>query len=467
MMLFSSYIFIFLFFPAVFILYALLLSSKKTELAKWALVCGSLFFYAYGAKDFFPFFLGSITFNYLVGCQLLKSHTKHSSLVRRLILTFGILGNITLLGYYKYTDFIIANINLFVSEPLAYQNILLPIGISFFTFQLIAYLVDSYRGETKEYTLLNYLMFITFFPQLIVGPIVHHKDVVPQYNRLKEKFLNYDNIAKGVFLFFIGCTKKIIMADPLSEWAQHAFNNVHNLDMVQSWVAALSYTFAYYFDLSGYADMAIGLGLIFGIKIPENFNSPYKARNFADYWRRWHITLSRFLGDYVFRNVYIKGKGSFNFYYAIFITFLVSGFWHGAGWNFVIWGVVNGIFVISAHMMKRAEIKLPFIIAWFLTFLGIVGTRVLFVSNSVDDSFHVLKTMIGTTLPQGLHAIVVPSKIPVYLAIGFIVTLFFPNSNQMLTKFKPSYKVSYCTALLIIISLFNLSNPRGFLYFQF
>lgn len=397
------------------------------------------------------------------------SHVKETKKETRLklVLILGIAANLSLLFYFKYTDFYIYNVNLVFDSEIPYKNIILPIGISFFTFQLIAYLVDSYRGETKGYGLINYLMFITFFPQLIVGPIVHHKDVVPQYQSIKRALPSYKNIAKGSFLFFLGSTKKLLMADPLSEVAQKAFDHAQSLNMVESWFASISYTLSYYFDLSGYADMALGLGIIFGILLPMNFNSPYKARNFADYWRRWHITLSKFLGDYIFRNIFNKNKGELNFYFAIFITFLVSGFWHGAGWTFVVWGIINGIFVIASHMMIKAKISLPFVIAWALTFLGIVGTRILFVSNDFSDATHVLMQLINFAEPLSLTNTYTSIKQPFYIVIGMIIVLFFPNSGKILEKFKPNYKFMMVTAVLVTASLLNMSYVRGFLYFQF
>jgi D-alanyl-lipoteichoic acid acyltransferase DltB (MBOAT superfamily) len=463
-MIFSTYGFIFIFLPVVFFLYSTALAYNKITLAKIVLIVSSCLFYAYGSGDFFPFFILAIVVNYLFGRYLAQCINK-SKAYRLCILWLSILLNITLLFYYKYTDFAIFNMNIFLDEPLPYQNILLPIGISFFTFQLIAFLVDSYRGETKDYGLINYLMFITFFPQLIVGPIVHHKDVVPQYENLKQSKPRYKNIARGLFLFAIGCTKKLLIADPLSNWAQKSFDVAETLNTLESWTASLSYTLSYYFDLSGYADMAIGLGIMFGIKLPINFNSPYKARNFADYWRRWHMTLSKFLGDYIFRNVYDKNKGDFNFYLALFVTFFISGFWHGAGWTFVLWGVINGIFVIFSHMMIKAKLKLPLILAWSMTFIGVIATRVLFVADDFSDAYHVLLQMFSFSNFENTTQIATTQ--PIYLLLGMILVLAFPNSTRLLEGYRPTVKYACITGLLLTLSLFNMSYVRGFLYFQF
>lgn len=466
-MIFSTYSFVFIFLPTVFSLYSFALARGKVEMAKWILVAASLFFYAYGAGSFFPVFAATIIFNFLIGRQLGVSLKKHSPSVRRVFLSLGLAGNILPLGIYKYTDFAIFNVNWLFGTQILYQNIVLPIGISFYTFQLIGYIVDSYRGETREYNFLNYLLFITFFPQLIVGPIIHHKDVVPQFDSIERSLPNYENISKGLFLFSMGCAKKLMLADPLSEWAQLAFDHLELLKIVEAWIASVGYTLSYYFDLSGYADMAVGLGVIFGVRVPINFNSPYKSRNFAEYWNRWHITLSRFLSDYIFRSVYKKGKGSLNFYMAVFVTFLVSGFWHGAGWNFVVWGIVNGIFVIFAHMMTRSNREMPFALAWTLTFAGIVFTRILFVSSSIPDALHVYRTLFdfGSFTVSGNAYLSL--KAPFYTILGFIFALFFPNSNQIYEQFKPNLRyMSYATSL-IVLAVLNMSNVMPFLYFQF
>lgn len=464
-MIFSSIEFIFIFLPITFSMF-FLLNRYERVYAEWWLVLTSLIFYWYGSPSYFFLFCTSIVFNYAFGSLLNILYEKKRYWGSRVILAIGILSNIALLGYYKYTDFFIENINYFTKNDIPLKHIILPIGISFFTFQLIAYLVDSYRGETVGYNFLNYLLFITFFPQLIVGPIVHHKEVIPQFESIKTNF-DYKDISIGIFLFFLGCSKKLLIADSITPLAQVAFDHVSAINMVEAWVAAIGYTVSYYFDLSGYADMAVGLGLMFNIKLPINFNSPYKARNFADYWRRWHITLSRFLGDYVFRTVKKKGGSSFNFYYAIFLTFLISGFWHGAGWTFVVWGVLNGVFVILSHLMDKSRIKLPYILSWILTFSGIVITRVLFVSYNFGDAFTVITTAFDLDKFELSPSDFITYKQLFYITLGLIVALFFPNSNELSAKFKPNIKYAILTIILVLITLYNIDKVGDFLYFQF
>ncbi len=466
-MIFSTYTFIFLFFPITFILYTTFLRLRLVNGAKISLIVASFVFYAYGSGSFFPVFVASVFLNYGFGLALARTHEKASVLQRRGILFLGLTGNIALLCIYKYTDFLIANFNFFLNSNVPLQHIILPIGISFFTFQLIAYLVDSYRGQTANYNLLDYLLFITFFPQLIVGPIVHHKDVVPQYNRLNLSWLTAENFSRGLFLFSIGCCKKLLLADPLTEWSQRAYDNAQSLNMIESWSASLGFTMSYYFDLSGYADMAIGLGIMFGVTLPINFNSPYKATNFADYWRRWHMSLSRFLGDYIFRNVYKKGMSETMFYVAVMVTFFVSGIWHGAGWTFVVWGVVNGVFVCMAHASARSGWKMPFLVAWGLTFLGVVGTRILFVSDSFDDALHVYSQLFNIAGFYWAGSTYVSIRMLLYIAVSFVIVLALPNSMEILEKFKVNATYLMATIVLIVLSLLNMSYVRGFLYFQF
>jgi D-alanyl-lipoteichoic acid acyltransferase DltB (MBOAT superfamily) len=351
------------------------------------------------------------------------------------------------------------------------QHIVLPIGISFFTFQLIAFLVDSYRGETKNYDIVDYLLFITFFPQLIVGPIIHHAEIVPQFEDNTNQRLNFNNVALGLFIFSIGCAKKMLIADPLTTNAQPFFNDIgNNLSMIPSWFYSIEYTVSYYFDLSGYADMAIGLGWMFNIKIPQNFNSPYKAKDFQDYWQRWHITLSRFLSTYIFRNVYKHGSKYRNYYVATMITFFVSGFWHGAGWTFIAWGIANGILVCIGSYRNHNGKKTPLWLGIPLTFLFIVLTRVLFVSNTFSDAATVYKGMLhfATFSWHELSTFIVSNgQMAILLAIGLFICWFMPTTKKISEKFKANWVYLIYAATLMIICLLKMDKVVQFLYFQF
>lgn len=475
-MIFSTYQFIFIFLPVVLIGYHAINKFEKYTISKIWLILASFVFYYIGSPEFFWYFFGSVIGNYIIGTSISKL-PQNDKIQRKILFAVGLAGNIALLGYYKYTNFFVDNLNLFLKNDIIIEKIVLPIGISFFTFQLIAYIVDSYRGETAQYDILDYLLFITFFPQLIVGPIVHHKEMVSQFEKRENQIINYENIAKGLFLFTIGVAKKTLLADPLTTDAQEFFNAISGgLELLPSWFHSIEYTISYYFDLSGYADMAIGLGMMFNIVIPHNFDSPYKARNFQDYWRRWHITLSRFLSAYIFRSVYRRGSRWRNYYIATMVTFFVSGFWHGAGWTFVVWGLINGLFVCAAAWMKRKGKKFPFLISFSLTALGVVLLRVLFVSNTFGDAINVYGGMLnfaslGGSLQEIIKTVVgfVTSHdfYGAHLAAGILICWFAPNSIRIMERFKLSDKTVAFAAILMFLSLINMDKIVQFLYFQF
>lgn len=470
-MIFSTYQFVLIFLPITFGGYFILHKVEMHSCAKLWLVLASFYFYAQGSPDFFPFFLGSVVGNYIIGNLLNKLRGDSHRVERGVLLTVGILANCGLLGYYKYTDFFLMNFRRLTGIVHPLLNIVLPIGISFFTFQLIAFLVDSFRGETKNYDVLDYLLFITFFPQLIVGPIIHHAEVVPQFENEQNHRLIFENVALGLFVFSIGCAKKMMIADPLTTDAQSFFDNIQpGLPMLQSWFHSIEYTVSYYFDLSGYADMAIGLGLLFNIKIPQNFNSPYKAKDFQEYWQRWHMTLSRFLGTYIFRNVYRKGVKYRNYYVATMVTFFVSGFWHGAGWTFIVWGVVNGALVCIASWRNKRGKRTPVWLGVPLTFLLAVMTRILFVSETFRESWQVFLGLINTSSFKAPDVQLFLTENWYNIALTFVglaICWFLPTTKAISEKFKPNWKYLLYAATLLIVCICNMDKVVQFLYFQF
>ena len=460
-MLFNSYEFILLFLPITFFVYFYLNSKKQILASKIFLVSASLFFYSWWNPIYLPLILGSMIFNFYIGESLGRKSTKK-------MLTFGIVGNVALLGYFKYTDFFIENFNWALNKDVDLLHLALPLAISYFTFQQIAFLVDSYRGETKEYDFLNYALFITFFPQLLMGPIMHHKEIIPQFQTKWKSFIRWENVSLGLFIFAIGLAKKCLLGDPLTDYAQYAFDNAQKLSMIEAWYASVSYVLSYYFDLSGYADMAIGIGKMFNIDIPKNFNSPYKARNFADYWKRWHITLSRFLGDYIYKSLGGNKSLVWVMYLNIMITFFVSGFWHGAGWNFVVWGLLNGIFVVMAHMMKKANLQMNYYLAWSLMFFGLIITRILFVSNDFGDAWYVTTTLFDISNLRFENLFYVDFYLQsFYIILALFISLACKNSMEISQNFKPNFKYIFYTMILLTASLFTFSDAKEFLYFQF
>jgi alginate O-acetyltransferase complex protein AlgI len=408
--LFNSYEFIFIFLPIIVLGYYALLAKRLVIPSKIWLILGSLFFYGWFNPSYVFLLLGSIIVNYNLYVTLsvtssANSYSETNTLIpRKFLLILGIALNLGLLGYYKYTDFLIENLNQIASLELPLPNILLPIAISFVTFQQIALLVDSYSGKIKDYDFINYMLFITFFPQLIAGPIVHHKEMMPQFASKWNWVRNYRHIGAGLFIFSIGLFKKVVIADTFAKWADQGFDHSTALNFYEAWATSLSYTFQLYFDFSGYADMAIGLALLFNIRLPINFNSPYKALSIQDFWRRWHMTLSRFLRDYLYIPLGGNRAGEISTYINLFLTFVIGGIWHGASWMFVIWGALHGGALIVHRAWQRLGYKMYIWLAWFLTFNFVNVAWVYFRAKDLESAHKVLTGMLDYTSVAALSA---------------------------------------------------------------
>ena len=497
-MLFISWQFILAFLPITFFFYFWLNQRRLITAGKVWLVAASLFFYAYWDVKYLPLILGSIAMNFAIGTGLSRTHDRGLSepsartINRKLVLAAGITANLLLLGYYKYTDFMVANLNAMLETSYALPHIVLPLAISFFTFTQIVYLVDSYRGETHEYDLLNYSLFVTFFPHLIAGPIVHHRQIMPQFASRWTLTVRHSNIAKGLLIFSIGLFKKVVIADTFSIWADAGFDGGQALGFFAAWAASLSYTFQLYFDFSGYCDMAVGASLLFNIWLPINFNSPYKALDIQDFWRRWHITLSSFLRDYLYIPLGGNRMGEYRAYLNIFITFLLGGLWHGATWMFVIWGAMHGGALAIHRLWKRFNKPLPNPLAWLLTFLFVNLAWVFFRAKTIDDAERVLRGMLDIESALAYTARTVPTSdlawggflsdtmlaympaalighMPSYLAIivGFVL-LRQRNSMELAEGRMGSGRMA-CAAILFAVAMyFTLAATSSvFLYFNF
>lgn len=327
-MLFNSYEFLFFFLPIVFGIYFWLHRLQKSGLAKGWLVLASLVFYAWWKIAYLPIILISIVCNFLLGLCL--AHVS-SPISKKLLLILSVGLNLAALGYFKYTHFLLSSANAFLGFHVALPDIILPLGISFFTFTQTAYLVDTYKGKVKDVSFLNYALFVTFFPHLIAGPILHHQEMMPQFEDRKKYKIDGKQLCTGIFLFVVGLVKKVLIADQFAKCANLGFDVSSSLGFWEAWVTSLCYTFQLYFDFSGYTDMALGIALLFNIHLPQNFNSPYKAQNLQDFWRRWHITLSRFLRDYIYIPLGGNRLGEVQTCLNLLITFLIGGIWHGAG----------------------------------------------------------------------------------------------------------------------------------------
>ena len=418
-----------------------------------------------------PLILISMLFNYVIGNSLnSKKEENKKSFSKKSILIFGIVANLSLLGYFKYADFFIENFNIVAQTNINLFNLLLPLAISFFTFQQIAYLVDSYRQETKEYDFLNYALFVTFFPQLIAGPIVHHSEMMPQFANKWNAVKKYRNIALGLFIFSIGLFKKVVIADTFAVWASAGFDTATTLNLFEAWATSLSYTFQLYFDFSGYTDMAIGIALLFNIKLPINFNSPYKARNIQDFWRRWHITLSRFLRDYVYIPLGGNKKGSFRTYSNLLATFIIGGLWHGAGWTFVFWGFLHGMALVIHRAWSNLGFKMWTWLAWLITFNFVNIAWVFFRAKEWDDAVRVLGAMFSldnVVIALSLKNISGDLFTILWIIAGFILVLFFKNTVEKAKELKINYKTLFFTLFCLLAALLSVNKVSEFLYFNF
>jgi len=492
-MLFSSYEFVLAFLPASVLSYFLVLRFANAELAKLCLFMFSLLFYSYWDIRFTPLLVGSIVVNFYLG-KLIDRGDLAAGERRRLslmLLLLGIAANLAVLGFFKYFNFFIENVNAIPGVSVEFVDVILPIGISFFTFQQIAYLVDVYRNTAKEYNILDYGVFVTFFPQLIAGPIVHHKQVMPQFASVGNRQLNWFNIDRGAFIFILGLFKKVVIADTLAKWANQGFGDALSLNFFESWVAALSYTFQLYFDFSGYADMAIGIALMFNIVLPINFFSPYKSRNIQMFWRRWHITLSRFLRDYVYISIGGNRQGWGATLRNLFITFLLGGLWHGAGWTFIVWGALHGGAIVAQRLWSRLGLALPHWLAWLVTFIFVVVAWVFFRAESLGDAMAMVTAMSGANgiiLPGFLESTFAPlsvfgiefsdywfTKIHwttaryafIVLPLLTVFVLFAPNTVELLGRFRLSSYSGVIVALAFAFSLALMRQDVEFIYYQF
>lgn len=489
-MLFNSFAFIFLFLPVTLTAYFLLLRLRLTIAARSWLLFASLFFYSWWDIRYLPLIMGSILFNYTVGGALVEyGESKTKAVSKRAIFLSGILVNIGLLCWFKYMDFFITTANSLTGTQLPLLKILLPLGISFFTITQIAFLVDAYEGLVEERNLLNYALFVTFFPHLLAGPILHHKEMMPQFDRLRNKVVNWKNLYLGLMLFFLGLFKKVVLADTFSVWASAGFDTTQSLTLIPAWLASLSYTFQLYFDFSGYSDMAVGVGWMFNIQLPVNFNSPYKATGMIDFWKRWHITLTNFITTYLYTPILraFERVTFFRSLVAIFLAMLISGFWHGAGWNFIVWGGMHGLGLVVNHVWKKNKLKMPSYWGWLITFNFVNLSFVFFRSKTIEDALQIIKGMLGM---NGVMVHKSLAKISLLHTLGFtfgdwlagikgndktwiaclaalLAVVILNNSIQLIERVRPNWGWIIFLLVVSFWPLLYMSRVSEFLYFQF
>lgn len=514
-MLFNSYSFLLAYLPITVLGFFLIGRLGKAAGAAWLAAC-SLFFYAWWDYRYLVLLVASICANYFVGSHIARHSTSAKG---RLALTLGVAANLVLLGYYKYADFFLSSSNAILGTDWPILGIILPIGISFFTFTQIAFLADAYAGKVTEYRFTYYVLFVTYFPHLIAGPVLHHKEMMPQFDEDRNYRPDAANFAIGLTIFAIGLAKKVLIADNLVVYVAPAFA-AHSASptLFLAWGGVLAYSFQLYFDFSGYSDMAIGLSRLFGVRLPLNFNSPYKSRNIAEFWRRWHMTLSRFLRDYLYIPLGGNRHGTFRRQANLMTTMVLGGLWHGAGWNFVIWGGLHGGFLVINQLWqdlsRRFSFKLPPRIGGFLgvavTFVCVVFAWVYFRSPDLATANRLVIGMLGghgAALPEAilsrlgpLSAVVEGLGIGSYLggganfvetwcwiAASALIAFLAPNTQEIMGRFEPALpeegrnqlrpaphlawtplrRNAITMGFLLALGILALSRPTEFLYFQF
>ena len=492
-MLFNSYGFIFVFLPIT--LAGFFLSGRSTRAAASWLVAASLFFYGYWNPVYLPLLLGSIAFNYFFGVKIARADSAGRHYLKRLLLTVSICLNLGLLGYYKYANFFLSGIDALSGSSLPLGKIILPLGISFFTFTQIAFLVDTGKGMVKEYNFLHYVLFVTYFPHLIAGPVLHHREMMPQFSRSETYRFDYGNMAVGLAIFFIGLFKKTVLADGISIYVGPVFQAAGSgghPGMFEAWMGALCYAFQIYFDFSGYSDMAIGLSRMFGITLPLNFDSPYKAVNIIEFWRRWHMTLSRFLRDYLYIPLGGNRKGKARRYSNLIATMLLGGLWHGAGWTFLVWGGLHGIYLVinhGWHALRRRfgqDTGAPIsggmrALSILATFMAVTVAWVFFRSDNMETALAMLKAMSGM---NGMGSGGISRGTINWLWILLLITWLAPNTQQIMRDFRPALDVHVedkasklvwqpgwrwlaAHVALALFGVISISKVSEFIYFQF
>ena len=496
-MLFNSYAFIFVFFPLVFAGF-FLIGQRNARAAAGFLALASLFFYGWWSIKALPLLIASFCFNYWAGQHLVPAPHR-TDRQRKRMLVFALTVNLGVLAVFKYANFFVENINVGLGDagldPLSLVHIVLPIGISFYTFTQIAFLVDCWQGKVKEQRFIHYALFVTYFPHLIAGPVLHHAQMMPQFANPATYRFNANKVALGIAIFTFGLAKKLLIADRLGQYADMVFNGVHGGIMpglYTSWIGVLAYTLQIYFDFSGYTDMAIGLSLCLGVRLPINFNSPYKSTSIVDFWRRWHITLSNFLRDYLYVPLGGNRKGPARRYVNLFLTMLLGGLWHGAAWTFVIWGALHGVFLMINHVWNTKVRRgapagiLSHLFGWAITFLCVMIAWVVFRAESMDAAVAIYKGMLGmhgTTL-ETFGEFTIPYRKPEFfqtLLLGLFICLALPTTlalerwvpqpmvlagHPRLTTLATAF-IALSTVVLLGLCVSRLGVYSPFLYFQF
>ncbi len=484
---FSYFEYIFLFLPPVLAVYFFLNHRGYTDAGKIFLFAASLCFYAFWNLIYLPLLLISIAANFGIGRALTNPAGVLLNIPKKAVLAAGICFNVGLLGYFKYSDFFIQNVNSIFGANIGLMKIFVPLGISYYTFLQVAFLVDTYRGKLGENKFLPYALFVSFFPKVSQGPIALQWEMVPQFvDKAKARF-NSENFARGMLLMAMGLFKKMVLADNLGIWATQGFDNAQVLPFFEAWFCLLAFSFQIYFDFCGYSDIAIGVGLMFNIRIPDNFLSPYKSLNYQEMWHRWHITLGRFLREYIYIPLGGSRHGEIRTYLNLLITFVIGGLWHGPTWTYVMWGALNGLGLMGHRLWTKTGIRMHWLPAWFFTFMfwnitaipwrateykhvvklfrGILGLDGVMLPANLEVPF--LKSL-GITFGPWLVNLGAKQSYYIYLIIASAALIFFAkNSIELSERLKPTMRWALFTALLLGISIIHLTQVSQFIYANF
>ena len=486
-MLFNSYIFIFAFLPIIWVLYFGLNKKQYFKIATVSLFLASVVFYAYFNWYYSFILLGSIAFNYLLHLALIRFEGK-----RKLFLTTGIILNLLILCYFKYFNFFLSNMNRVFDTGFVMQYIILPLGISFFTFQQISFIVDTYRKETPLYPFWDYALFVAFFPQLVAGPIVLHKEMLPQFLDKERRKIDYSSSYEGFQYFIIGLSKKVLIADTFGRVSDWGYGNFIGLSNLSYAILIFSYTIQIYFDFSGYCDMAVGLGRMFNIKIPINFRSVYQSTSIREFWQRWHITLTRFFTNYVYIPLGGNRKGVLRTQVNVMIVFGLSGLWHGADWTFVFWGLVHGLAMVSYVIFEKIWLKIPVALKWLGTFVFVNLTWVFFRADNFWQALVIIRGLVfgkfGAAAMEmtelfggnGVKLLLTRLEAPVviyevwanfsmvaWIVLVMLIVVKGKNVHDVIAEKRVG--VGYVVALsgMFVLSVISLSDVAEFLYFNF
>ena len=492
-MLFNSQIFVFIFFPLVLLCYFGLHRMGVHRGALFVLFASSLFFYGYHTPVYLLLLVGSIAFNYLL-YRLFKLPSlvaQKAHVYRKLLLIGGITVNLGLLFYFKYYDFFVSNINALFHSDFVLIHVVLPLGISFFTFQQVSFIVDAYHGEMAEYSLLEYCVFVSFFPQLVAGPIVLHEQFIPQLSDPERWRINPERFGIGLRYFVLGLFKKTIVADHFGNIVTFGYTDPISLNTPETVLVILAYTLQIYFDFSGYSDMAIGLGSMLGIDIPMNFNMPYKAVNIGEFWKRWHMTMTNFFTKYLYIPLGGNRKGLVRTCINTMIVFGLSGLWHGAGWTFVAWGMLHGIALVGYRLTRKYIDKLPKLITGIATFVFVNLAWVFFRAEGMGQALAMLRSLVHGGFSRGnmqicwafvgdglklafgtlqfsenLMNLVVCGITAAAFVVTLLVVFLAPCSHQICTR-TPGRKEGIGWGVLAVLAIMTFNRVSTFLYFNF